>query len=157
MTVENPTRSFLNAETLPVWGRSPLHQPEASFSLGRDIDLRLARSTRANLLLVGHEPALSNALASVMADNGGAIDIHASTGFLALPAPRSGVRTIVLRDVDVLTSLEQHRVLDWLTLAGSHTRVISTAGRPLLPMVREQAFSAALYYRLNVLFFDLTS
>lgn len=156
--MENSPRSFLDSETRPVWRRSPLHEPAgASCSSGREIDLRLARMTQANLLLVGREPALSSVLASVMTDSGGAVDIHSSAESFLLPSPMAGVRTIVLRDVDALTSPDQHRLLEWLTLTGGHTRVISTATRPLLPMVRAHAFSTALYYRLNVLFFDLTS
>lgn len=75
--------------------------------------------------------------------------------------------TILLDDVDALSPALQGRLLrflgsrDFRRVGGStdirvDVRIIATSTRPLEPLVERGAFPADLYYRLNVLGFELT-
>ena len=73
-----------------------------------------------------------------------------------LPTSRP-VGTIVIHDVDTLTSEGAGRVAALDGRGNGRTRVVSTATQSLLPVLETGAFNDELYYRLNVLTFDLTS
>ena len=51
---------------------------------------------------------------------------------------------------------DQHGLCDWLAVTGGRTRVVSTTCQPLFPLLEAGTFAEALYYRLNVLCFQLT-
>ena len=117
-------------------------------------DLSLARSTRANLLLVGSKQVVN--LLSVLVTHHNPAVVIERNGSLQLPAPDKHVRTAVLRDVDTLTRQEQHALLEWFANSNGHrVQLISTASIPLLPLVKNGAFSDALYYRLNTVYIEL--
>ncbi|MGH9410380.1 MAG: hypothetical protein ACRD1V_13105 [Vicinamibacterales bacterium] len=112
-------------------------------------DLRLARASGANVLLIGRDPEVSDAAADLAGS-------AASAGVTMWTAdgPRGPSRAahdavVIARAVEGLRPNEQQNLLHWLTAAGGETRVISTASPSLWPMVVEGAFSAELYYRLN--------
>jgi transcriptional regulator of acetoin/glycerol metabolism len=62
---------------------------------------------------------------------------------------------MVIQDVDMLTTGEQRRLLEWLDGANIRTQVISTASTPLLARVEARTFNETLYYRLNTTYIDL--
>jgi hypothetical protein len=64
--------------------------------------------------------------------------------------PETAVGTLVLHDADRLTRLDQDRVYGWLSCAVDAPQVITTTSVPLFPLVMRNAFSDALFYRLNV-------
>jgi DNA-binding NtrC family response regulator len=81
--------------------------------------------------------------------------IRCRDGLFPLP-PSSQSGIVVLRDVDALKPEEQVGLLNWVDSARNRRQVVSTASAPLLPMVEARAFDAALYYRLNTVYIDLT-
>lgn len=76
----------------------------------------------------------------------------------ALPPRLPAEGTLILRDVDALDSDQQQRLLRWLDEPQpSHTQVISIAATPLYLLVQAGTFSDQLYYRLNVIHFEVIS
>jgi len=119
-------------------------------------DLGVARTTRANLLLVGTERQVTRLLRFAIANPSQAAAVRCHNGQLQLPSSPPGAETIVIRDVDALTSEDQWKLCEWLDSQGDRTQVISTASAPLVPLVDGQLFNDSLYYRLNVVYVDLT-
>jgi Sigma-54 interaction domain len=70
------------------------------------------------------------------------------------PADRPG--TFVLHEVGTLGLQDQIRLLEWLGLSMGRTQVVSTSSAPLLPMVEGGSFIDTLYYRLNLVYVDVT-
>jgi hypothetical protein len=122
-----------------------------------DSDLDFARACRANLLLVGAEPAVANLLLSLWSTFGEPLMIRRGGDRLRLPSGSEPVATMIIQAVHTLTAYEQRALQDWLVLRDGRTRVVSTASASLLPMVEAGAFSDSLYYRLNVFYIDLSS
>jgi len=120
-------------------------------------DLDLARSRKANLLVVGTERLVSSLIGSLIADVNSDCMIQCRDGLPPLPRTSSQAGIIVLRDVDALKREEQRRFLDWLDSASKRIQVVSTASEPLLRRVAARAFDATLYYRLNAVYIDLTA
>ena len=74
---------------------------------------------------------------------------------LVLP-PSETVGTLILHDVAALSLNEQQLLSDWLARETGNTNVISTSAVPLFPLITRGGFLATLYYRLNVLYVDLS-
>jgi transcriptional regulator of acetoin/glycerol metabolism len=123
----------------------------------------------------GLQNALSDAWNSVRSRRGNALllvaDATAETTLEALRIGRTPVTiwrpgsplllsaaagTLILQDVGALTHADQRSLCEWLEVTGGRTRVISTTVQPIFPLVEAGAFSPTLYYRLNVLFFDMS-
>ena len=119
-------------------------------------DLGVARATRANLLIVGTERQVTRLLRLAIANPSQAAVVRCQNGRLPLPSALIGAETIVVRDVDALTSEDQWKLCEWLDSRSDRTQVISTSSAPLVPLVDGQLFNEALYYRLNVVYVDLT-
>ena len=119
-------------------------------------DLSVARTTRANLLLVGRDRIVAKLLPFAVPDLTQAAISRWKDGSLRLPPFSLQVATLVVRDVDALTHGEQRRLLEWLETQGHDTQTVSTASAPLLPLVDAGSFNAALYYRLNMVYIDLS-
>jgi hypothetical protein len=105
--------------------------------------------TRANTVVVGQEedallvwtavwPSLEKPIHWVDAEH------------LELPRRRPA-GTLILQGADGLTSAGQQTLLDWLEHDARATRVLTTASRPLFPLVESGTFLEALYYRLNMI------
>ena len=65
--------------------------------------------------------------------------------------------TVVLYDVHTLTRREQDALRGWINARSDRPRIVSTTTQSLLPVMETGAFNDELYYRLNVLTFDLRS
>jgi Sigma-54 interaction domain len=75
-----------------------------------------------------------------------------------LPSHLPGDGTIILRSVDSLDADQQERLARLLDEPrGSHTQVISITARPLYVLVQAGMFLDRLYYRLNVVHFEVVS
>jgi hypothetical protein len=122
-----------------------------------DGDMDFARACRANLLLVGAEPAVADLLLSLWSTLGEPLMIRRGGDRLQLPPGSEPVATMIIQAVDTLTGYEQRALQDWLVLRQGRTRVVSTASASPLPLVEAGAFSDSLYYRLNVFCIDLSS
>lgn len=154
------------------------HQRDAeAWQLSIDIDLELARNTEVNVLIVGPEPGtdelvrrlLPGGLAEAVAGQNAAGEnavgqnavgqavavVRCQDGELRLPAPNVDPGTLVIREVDALSSVEQYQLLQWLDTVPERRPIVSTASTPLLPLVEAGMFSEALFYRLNTIYIDL--
>src|SRR5262245_4933509 len=149
-------RLFAGTHNATATHPGPLPRTMGGRGQGLDRDVDLARITRANVLVVGAEQAVSNALAVIVADLERTIVLDRSCGALRLPSPVRGAQTVVIRNVDRLTRDEQRELVDWLMVAKGHSRIIATTSRSLVSMMDAQEFCATLYYRLNTLYVDLT-
>ncbi len=112
-------------------------------------DLRLARASGANVLLIGHDPDVSDAAAYIAGSAAAAAVTMCAAEGLHLPRETMPDAVVIARDVEGLRPHDQQELLQWLTLATGEMRVISTASPSLWRMVRDGAFSSELYYRLN--------
>ena len=121
-----------------------------------NLDLHLMGRQRVNLLLTGTDELVDQALTRVTPDLRTPIQAWTPHAPLQLPPPtQSG--TLILRDVESLSAVDQYRLLRWLDLAAGRTQVISTTTSSLLALVESGLFSDRLYYRLNVACVDLTA
>jgi hypothetical protein len=134
-------------------GSKPLRE---DWAMARDalMDLQLARMPRVNLLLIGADGVTQNALNMLLPGLRTPIETCRASERLALPSSTQA-GTMILRDVDALTTDDQHRLLNWLELCVGRTQVVSTTGSPLLSRVEEGGFLDTLYYRLNTVCVDV--
>ena len=145
-------RSGVNPETKPSTSRP--YSESDSVSLSAASDLNVARTTRANVLVVGPEPLVKNVLKLVAPATRHEGIVQSREGRLRLPSPLRP-STVVVQDVDALTTAEQRQLLEWLDAPNTRTQVISTASTPLLPRIDARTFNETLYYRLNTIYIDL--
>jgi hypothetical protein len=122
----------------------------------RNLDWDLARLTKANVLLVGSEPAVSNLIFSIWSILDAPIEVRRRHERLVLGSLSDRADTLVLHGAETLSSDEQHDLTGWLTARSGRTRVITTASASLLPLVLAQRFSSELYYRLNTIWIDVS-
>ena len=118
-------------------------------------DEGLARFTKLNLLVMGDDEDVARFVTSlwpyfltprVVRHRGEPLRLLSASG----PAG-----TIVIHDVNTLTRREQGALHRWMDAGNSQTRVVSTTSQSLLPVLETGGFDDELYYRLNVLTFDL--
>ena len=120
-------------------------------------DLDLARLTRVNLFVVGADDVVVRLVTSLWRNLATPIVVRHRDEPLRLSPTSRPVGTLVVYDVESLTLDEQRALYHWMGAANGHTRVVSTASQPLLPLVEAGAFNEDLYYRLNVVTLDLTT
>jgi hypothetical protein len=119
-------------------------------------ELSVARSSRANLLLVASDDLVVKLIRFVVPDLNQAATIRCQDGQLWLPPASFRFATVVVRDVEALTRDEQRRLCEWLHSGSNRTQVVSTSSAPLLTLVETGIFNDALYYRLNEIYVDLS-
>jgi hypothetical protein len=116
-------------------------------------DWRILYDTAPNALVIGSPMTVDAAVARLLPLLQEPI-LTWEPGVLREPSlPRSG--TLVIREVDALSSVQQRHLLDYLGSSTQRIRVISLASSPLYPLVERGDFLEALYYRLNVLCFHV--
>jgi hypothetical protein len=115
-------------------------------------DCRVARTTRANLLLIGAETRVQEIVQRLWANDGLATWEPGQP--LMLPA---NAATVVLHGVDQLSEEDQVRLSDWLETGAEPPQVVSTAATPLVRRVEAGDFIDTLYYRLNTICVDVTN
>lgn len=116
----------------------------------------LLRTSHANVLLVGAEAAVVDILDGLRPNCRQPVETCETGSFLAL-SPPSQAGTLILRDVGNLTQEGQRHLIAWLDdNARDRIQVIATNAAALWPRVRDGSFADALYYRLNVIYIDLT-
>jgi hypothetical protein len=141
-----------------------LAEPSDTVSRLRE-DWRVARSAhgelvrlgmpRVNLLLTGPNGVLEYFLDALVPNLREPVGRWCPGEQLLLPPPRL-IGTMIIQDVGAMTPDDQQRLLEWLTGASGRTQVVSTTSTCLLPLVEAGAFSADLYYRLNIICIDAT-
>ena len=116
----------------------------------------LVRTAHSSVLLVGAEAAVVDLLDGLRPNCRQPVETCEAGSFLPL-SPPSQAGTLILRDVGNLTQEGQRRLMEWFD-DNDHDRiqVIATNAAALWPQVSDGAFTEALYYRLNVIYIDLT-
>jgi hypothetical protein len=118
-------------------------------------DLWMLRCTHPNVLLVGADEDVDEALFTLQCTFRQPVATCDATNPLALPSPRSG-GTLVLKGVGDLGPASQMALHSWMEDARAGIQLISTTVQPLWPLLEAGKFFDALYYRLNLVYFDLT-
>ena len=150
-------RLFAGTTTSSVPQGRAVHAPPTGGQTPLDGDIMLARTSWVNVLVVGPEQAVSNALALIVDDIEHAVVLDCGSDRLRLPASSRRVDTLIIRNVDTLTHDEQQDLGEWMEATQDQSRVVCTTAAPLFAMVEARAFSDALYYRLNSVYVDLMS
>jgi hypothetical protein len=75
---------------------------------------------------------------------------------LTLP-PSDEVSTLILHDVSALSLGEQQVLSDWLSRKTRGSQVVATSSVALFPLVQSGAFQTMLYYRLNLIYVEVTA
>jgi hypothetical protein len=120
------------------------------------VDLHLVSRHRVNLLLMGADGVIHDALSRLRSELHEPIRTWTAPDPLELPSPlQSG--TLILHGVDALAPPDQHRLVKWLEMSAGRTQVISTTNSRLLTLVDCGTFLDTLYYRLNVVCVDVTT
>jgi hypothetical protein len=120
-------------------------------------DERLARLTKLNLLIMGADDVVAGFVTSLWPYLLAPRIVRRRGEQLRLLSTSRPPRTILVYDVDTLTRPEQDALRRWMNAGNNGTRVVSTITQSLLPKLETGAFNDELYYRLNVLTFDLRS
>jgi hypothetical protein len=111
-------------------------------------DWRIATTNRCHVLITGAAHAVEQSLAALTPHL--EPPVYYWTSDTVLPSPRA-VKTLVIRNVDVLSAERQSALLSWLELAAiAPVRVVSTSAVPLFERVTAGLFLDILYYRMNI-------
>ena len=105
-----------------------------------------------NILIVGSARAAETALQELGSLFSGPTDIRVLPGPL-LHLPRADCAALILRNVGSLTAEQQVELSQWLD-TGPGVPVVSVNSSSVFPLVGSGAFSARLYYRLNMIVED---
>jgi hypothetical protein len=111
---------------------------------------------RVNLMLMGPNGVLEYFLDALLPDLREPVGRWCPGEQLLLPPPAL-IGTMIFQDVGAMPQQDQRRLLEWLAGASGRTQVVSTTPTCLLPLVEAGAFSADLYYRLNIVRIDATA
>ena len=134
----------------------PLSREYWPMARATNMDLHLARLHRVNVLLMGPERLIEDALQKLLPELSEPVHSWTAPGLLELPPPiHSG--TLVLREVGQLSPADQCRLASWLEASGGRMQVISTTTSRLSRRVDAGSFLDSLYYRLNVICVDITA
>jgi transcriptional regulator of acetoin/glycerol metabolism len=120
-----------------------------------DREWDLLQLAHPNVLVVGSHAAVAEALHILAGICGDPVATCRAASPLALP-PTAGTGALILRDVDCLTPAGQRRLMRWLENVSGRIQVIATSTKPLWSQVQGGFFLEALYYRLNVIYIDVT-
>jgi hypothetical protein len=137
-------------------GRLPHFREDLDFPPETLEDLHIVRVHHTNLLLVG-DPAATGVILELLGLEGrDGVTTWRPRQPLELPPPGRAT-TLILHDVDQLTSAAQGAVLRWLDQNPGETWVVSTTPESLWPQVENGSFNEVLYYRLNTVCLHATS
>ncbi len=118
-------------------------------------DWRLFRLSRPNVLLIGPELDMDDAIASITGCP--ADSVACWTNRTAREPQDSSPDTIVVRNVMALDTAEQHRLNQFLEERLGGVRVIATTPEPMYSLVAQRRFLESLYYRLNIVCVESTA
>ena len=142
------TAARRRSQPAPGWERHAASVP--------DQERQVLRTWHPNVL-IGGGPGTTEAALHELQGVFRPIVVHWHVG-AALPVPPGdGARTLILHDVDALSSGEQQLLLRWLQGDLATVQVVATTARPLWPLVESGGFDSSLYYALNVVYLKLSS
>ena len=120
-----------------------------------DEEWRVVRTARANVMFMGRGASAKKVVEALQSQISGPIQVWRPGARLVLP-PAEQAGTLVLQELGAMAHDDQRHLHDWLQVSSGHTRVISIAQQPVLPLLEAGTFSDTLYYRLNVLCFQVS-
>jgi Sigma-54 interaction domain len=125
------------------------------FAVSRD-EWDVILSRRSNVLLEGDESGLEAVIIALTPHVRPSV-LHWAPG-CRLTLPDASHATLLLKDVDHLSTMEQALLYAWMN-DGAHRRVqiVSTSPRSLYSLVQQGVFLENLYYCLNTFYLDLTA
>ncbi len=144
---------------MPATASPPQSNFNSAEPLVRVLRNELSWLSRAhpNILLVGNGTATAAALSELQSMYQFPVIVRKCGRLpLALP-PTESANTLILHDVAALAPGEQQMLSDWLSSEHRRTQVVTTSSEALLPLVTSGAFLSTLYYRLNVVYVDVTA
>lgn len=111
------------------------------------VDAHIARTNHCHVLIVGTAEGIEQWFAGLVPHLKRPICWWSPA--TRLPSP-SGIKTLVIRNVETLTPRQQRELLSWLEQAAvARTRLVSTTTVPLFQRVAAGLFLDTLYYHLN--------
>jgi hypothetical protein len=113
--------------------------------------------TQTNILLAGTPCATSGLIASLMPRLRKPVHRYGFSVDGSLLLPTSG--TLIVSEVGDLDLNEQTQLLEWLDRSHGQVpvQIVSTISRSLYPLVESGAFLDGLFYRLNIVRFNLSA
>lgn len=120
-----------------------------------DDEWHVARTARAHLLLVGPDAVVEKLVDMLRPDFWQPLEAWRPDSPLVLPAI-GHAGTLILQDVGAMRGDDQAKLCDWLEDTKGRIRVVSTTRQPLFPLLEAGTFAEMLYYRLNILSFQIT-
>ena len=120
-----------------------------------DEEWRVVRTARANVLFMGQGVAAKKVVEALRSQLSDPIQVWRPGAHLILP-PVEQAGTLILQELGAMRHDDQRHLHDWLQVSSGHTHVISTARQPVHPLLEAGTFSDTLYYRLNVLCFQVS-
>jgi len=139
----------------PSFTQRPNNQRRGAESLVGDEGL--ARFTKLNLLIMGADDVVATFVTSLWPYFLAPSVVRRRGEELRLLPNSRPAGTILIHDVHTLTRREQNVLHRWMNAGNGRTRVVSTTTQSLMPVLETGVFNDDLYYRLNVLTFDLRS
>ena len=120
-----------------------------------DEEWHVVRTARANVLFIGRRLSAKRVVEALRSQVSDPIHVWRPGARLVLP-PAEQAGTFVLQELGAMTHDDQRHLHDWLQVTSGRTRVISTARQPMLPLLQAGTFIDTLYYRLNILCFQVS-
>ena len=120
-----------------------------------DEEWRVVLTTRTNVLFIGRRVSAKRVVEALRSQVSDPIHVWRAGARLVLP-PAEQAGTFVLPELGAMAHDDQRHLHDWLRVTSGRTRVISTARQPILPLLEAGTFLETLYYRLNVLCFQVS-
>ena len=116
---------------------------------------RVARRAGANVLFVAPDGLAQRIVEGMWRELSRPIEVWRPGSGLVLP-PIERVGTLILLGVGAMAPDDQRRLCYWLEVTAGRTRVVSISTEPLFLQLELGTFCDTLYYRLNMLCFEMT-
>jgi hypothetical protein len=113
---------------------------------------RAILGARANALLIVGAAIPQDELLRMLAARL-APPVHTVLGWPSNGVPQEG--TLIIRNVERLSTYEQFAMLTWLMDTRRSVQTIALCAEPLFPLVARDEFLPELYYRLNTIYVRL--
>jgi hypothetical protein len=153
--MENRFRAIAAASRMAEPRDRHPHAEDVHLAQAAQDELLLIGMPRVNVLVAGRQSVVRPVLDALL----GSVQKPIACWFpgepLMVPASDWG-GTLLLNDVGALGLHDQIQLLEWLGRTMGRAQVISTTEMPLLPRVRAGVFIDTLYYRLNMIYMDVT-
>jgi hypothetical protein len=108
-----------------------------------DEEWRVVRTARATVMSWGKGVSAKKVVEALQSQISGPIQVWRAGARLVLP-PVEQAGTLILQEPGAMAHEDQRHLRGWLQVSSGHTRVISTARQPMLPLLEAGTFSDTL-------------